>query len=59
MGLCDKPSDAGLGEWSLFYTRRALSNFSPQTIRSDPAFGAFQILKLFLEYVSRYHSALS
>lgn len=30
-----------------------------QTIRSDPAFGAFQILKLFLEYVTSFHPTLT
>lgn len=37
--------------WLVYFCDTSLMRFN-QTIRSDPAFGAFQILKLFLEYVS-------
>jgi regulatory factor X len=39
---------------SLLVLRASLTVSNAQTIRSDPAFGAFQIMKLFLEYVCHY-----
>ncbi len=53
MGICDESGHEGSRKLLL----RPSINFSLtvnlQTIRSDPTFGAYQILKLFLEYVSK------